>query len=158
MAAANVSLRPRMLNFEAEDLFSANKIMVGGGNAGPQSMSGFGSGWSNNSQLFWGQGSPGAVLDLILDVPAAATYAVELYMTRAPDYGILKIEVDGKASPVEFYGYSPRVIGANPVQVGKFSLQAGQRKISFMIIDKNENSAGYAAGIDRVKLYPVGAP
>jgi len=54
------------------------------------------------------------VLDLILDVSAAATYALELYMTRAPDYGILKIEVDGKVSPVEFYGLSLRVIGPTP--------------------------------------------
>jgi len=149
---------PKMLDFEAEDLFNSNKTMVSGGKVGPQLMAEFGSGWSNNTQLFWGQGSTGAVLDLVLDVPMAATYAIELYMTRAPDYGILKIEVDGKASPVEFHGYSPRVIGANPVQVGKFSLQAGQRKISFMITGKNQNSTGYAAGIDRVKLYPVGAP
>jgi hypothetical protein len=151
-------ISPRMLDFEAEDLLTAKKILVKGGRTATQPMISFGSGWSNNTQLFWSGGEPGAVLDMIIDVPSPALYAVELYMTRAPDYGNLRIEVDGKTSSVHFNGYSPKVIGANPVQAGKFSLQAGQRMISLMITDKYSASSGYYAGIDRIKLYPVGAP
>lgn len=154
---SRVAALPQMLDFEAEDLLKENKATASGGNMGLQSMDQFGARWSNGAQLFWGGGTRGAVLDLILDIPVAATYAVELYMTRAPDYGILRIEVDGKASSVEFQGYSPRVVGANPLQVGKFSLQAGQRKISLMITGKYQDSSGHAAGIDRIRLYPAGA-
>ncbi len=54
-------------------------------------MSGFGQGWSGNSQLFWGGGQPGAVLDLTLDVATQGRYNIELELTRAPDYGAAPI-------------------------------------------------------------------
>jgi hypothetical protein len=91
-------------------------------------------------------------------VPAAATYAVELYMTRAPDYADLKIEVDGKPSPVPFSGYAPTVMAPGPMQAGKFSLQPGSRKVSFMISGKYQQSTGYFVGIDQIRFYPAGAP
>ncbi|MBF8258911.1 MAG: hypothetical protein HW377_1285 [Actinobacteria bacterium] len=147
-----------MFTVEAEQLVQANKALVNGGKVAVQPMAGFGSGWSGNAQLFWSGGAVGAVLDLLVDVPAAATYAVELYMTRAPDYADLKIEVDGKPSPVPFSGYAPTVMAPGPMQVGKFSLQPGSRKVSFMIRGKYQQSTGYFVGIDQVRFYPAGAP
>ena len=147
-----------MFTVEAEQLVQANKTLVNGGKVSAQPMAGFGSGWSGNAQLFWSGGAVGAVLDLLVDVPAAATYAVELYMTRAPDYADLKIEVDGKPSPVLFSGYTPTVMAPNPMQVGKFSLQQGSRKVSFMIRGKYQQSTGYFVGIDQIRFYPAGAP
>ena len=91
-------------------------------------------------------------------MPAAATYAVELYLTRAPDYGQLKMQVDKKDVPFTIDAYAPKVMQPAPRQVGKFSLGAGQRYVSFMIVGKNAQSTGYFAGIDRVRLYPVGPP
>lgn len=149
---------PQMLEFQAEALSDAGKIVVSGGQAGPQPMESFQGSWSGGSQLFWRGGSPGAVLDLLLDVPASAEYAVELYMTRAPDYADLKIEFDGQPSSVTFLGYSPSVIGAVPVQVGRFKIQAGERRLSFLIAGHYQSSTDYFAGIDGVKLYPVGPP
>jgi hypothetical protein len=147
-----------MFTVEAERLVQANKALVNGGKVSVQPMAGFGSGWSGNAQLFWSGGAVGAVLDLLVDVPAAATYAVELYMTRAPDYADLKIEVDGKPSPVPFSGYAPTVMAPNPMQAGKFSLQPGSRKVSFMISGKYQQSTGYFVGIDQIRFYPAGAP
>lgn len=146
-----------MFTVEAEQLAQANKILVNAGKVAVQPMAGFGPGWSGNAQLFWSGGAVGAVLDLLVDVPAAATYAVELYMTRAPDYADLKVEVDGKPSPVPFSGYSPTVTAPNPLQAGKFSLQPGSRKVSFMIVGKYQQSTGYYVGIDRIRFYPAGA-
>jgi hypothetical protein len=147
-----------MFTVEAERLVQAKKILVNGGKVAVQPMAGFGSGWSGDAQLFWSGGAAGAVLDLLVDVPAAATYAVELYMTRAPDYADLKIEIDRKPSPVSFSGYSPAVTAPIPLQAGKFSLQAGSRMVTFIIIGKYQQSTGYYVGIDRIRFYPAGAP
>lgn len=156
--AGGASATATLLNIEAEDLVKAGKTLVNGGKLAVQPMAGFGSGWSGNAQLFWSGGRVGAVLDLIVDVPAAATYAVELYVTRAPDYADLKMEIDGKPATLTIQGFAPNVMAPIPLQVGKFSLAAGQRKISFMITGKYPKSTNYFVGIDRVRLYPAGGP
>lgn len=147
---------PQLLEIEAESLAKANAVQVSGGQARVQSMSGFGSAWSGGEQLFWSDGTVGAVLDLLVDIPVGSKYAIEAYFTRAPDYGQMKIEVDGKPSPVTFDGMAPKVAQTGPTQLGNFPLPAGQRRISFMIVGKHPQSSGYYAGIDRIRLYPAG--
>ncbi|HEX9181315.1 MAG TPA: hypothetical protein VF859_13020 [Burkholderiales bacterium] len=146
------------ITIEAEALVKAGKASVNSGGVTVQAMAGFGSGWSGNAQLFWTGGKVGAVLDLVIDVPAPGTYGVELYLTRAPDYGDVKIEVDGKPVAALFNGYAAKVSPGGPLMVGRFPLQPGPRKVSFMIVGKDRQSTGYFAGIDQVKLYPVGGP
>lgn len=147
---------PKLLEIEAESLAKANVVQVAGGQVRVQSMSGFGNAWSGGEQLFWSGGAVGAVLDLLVDIPVGSKYAVEAYFTRAPDYGQVKIEVDGKPSPVTFDGMAPAVAQTGPTQLGNFPLPAGQRRISFMIVGKHPQSSGYYAGIDRIRLYPAG--
>lgn len=150
------SAQAGLLNFEGEDLVGTGKLPVGGGRITVQSMAGFGRGWSGNAQLLWSGGAVGAVLDLVVDIPVAATYAVELYPTRAPDYGQLNIQVEGQDAPAILDNYAPRVLSPAPRQVGRFHLAAGKRRISFMIVGRNRQSTGYLAGIDRIRLYPTG--
>lgn len=145
-----------LLEIEAESLVASGAIEVSGGQAVAQPMTGFGDGWSGGAQLFWTGGTVGAVLDILIDVPAASKYAVEIYMTRAPDYGRLQLEVDGKASSVPFDGIAPQVFPSGPIQVGTFPLQAGNRRVSLMITGKHPQSTGYYVGIDKVRLYPAG--
>lgn len=143
-------------SIEAERLAHAGKITVNGGDANVQDMSGFGPGWSNDAQLFWTGGTVGAVLDLAVDVPAAGTYAVELYLTRAPDYADLDVEIDGQPSAVTVPGYASGVLAPEPVQAGRFTLQPGAHKVSFMIRGKSPRSTGYFVGIDRIVFRPAG--
>jgi hypothetical protein len=138
--------------YEGEALATSGKILVSGGKVVPQPMSAFGQGWSGNAQLLWTGGQPGAVLDLILDVPVGALYAVELHMTRAPDFGQMRIQVDGKDVTATFDGYGPTVAPSGPVQVGSFNLGPGPRKVSFMIVGKNANATGFLAGVDFIRL------
>jgi hypothetical protein len=156
--AAAAVLQAKLLNVEGEDLAKAGRILVGGGKVAAQPMAGFGAGWSGDGQLFWSGGAVGAVLDLLVDVPAAATYAVEIYLTRAPDYGQVKLQVEGQEVAFTVDGYAPRVLAPTPRQLGKFSLAAGERKLSLMIVGKNPQATGYLVGIDRLRLYPAGPP
>ena len=147
-----------MFTIEGEQLVPAGKASVNGGKVVVQPMAGFGQGWSQNAQLFWSGGAVGAVLDLTVDVPAASAYAVEVYLTRAPDYADLRMEIDGKPSQVTFSGFAPTVMAPNPMQAGKFSLQPGARKVSFMITGKYQQATNYFVGIDRIVFYPAGDP
>lgn len=149
---------PIKLVVEGENLVKAGEYQVAGGHVAVQSMTGFGKGWSANSQLLWKGGSVGAVLDLIVAIKEPGKYVVELYMTRAPDYANLKLEVDGKASPVPINLFAPKVMTTGPLQAGTFSLQAGQRKFAFMIVSKYPQSKDYFVGLDRIVLSRIGPP
>ncbi len=148
--------RATQMEIEGEALVKAGAFQLNGGQARVQQMSGFAGDWSGGEQLFWSDGAPGAVLDLVIDVPAASKYAVEIYMTRAPDFGQLSFEVDGQASGTTFDGMAPGVMTSGPVQLGTFPLQAGQRRVSLMITGKYAQSANYYVGIDKLRLYPAG--
>ena len=149
---------PVRLVLEGEGFVKAGRSQAAGGNISVQPMGAFGGGWSGGAQLFWSGGSTGAVLDLKVDIPQAGNYSVELYLTRAPDYANLKLEVDRHPSTVTFNGYSPQVTPAGPMQGGRFVLQRGTRNVSFMIVGKDRLSKGYFAGIDRIVLTRIGDP
>lgn len=153
-AAPPGAVPAQLLAVEAESL--ASTAVSAGGAASAQGMGGFGTGWSGNSQLFWSPASPGAVLDLTVDVPAGAEYAVELYFAKAPDYGQVSIEIAGQASAVTMDGYAPRVMPPVPVQAGRFPLAAGPGVFSFKVVGKSPSSGGYRMGLDQLRLYPVG--
>jgi len=142
---------------EAEYLFNSQHFQVSGGRVGVQPMARFGSGWSGNAQLLWMDGSVGSVLDLIVDFPVGATYKVELYMTRAPDYGNFQVKVDGKPSSVPFMGFSPKVGPAGAYNTGNFWFAPGPRRVSLLITGKYPQSQGYLVGIDRVVFTRVGS-
>ena len=145
-----------MFTVEGEDLVKAGKIQTNAGKVVVQPMGGFGPGWSGDAQLFWSGGAVGATLDLTIDVPVAATYAVELYMSRAPDYADFILQVDGKPSNLKLSGFTPTVMAPIPSQVGRFPLQAGARRLSLLITGKYPQGTGYVVGIDRIVFYPSG--
>lgn len=140
--------------FEAERLLATGKILLRGGQAVAQDMAGFGSGWSNNAQLFWHGGAVGATLDLLVDVPADGAWRVEIALTQAPDYGQLAFEVDQHPVAATFDGYAPRVAGPVGVSLGSFAMQRGPRAVSLKIIGRNAAASGWLAGVDRVVLQP----
>jgi len=143
------------IEVEAEAMLSAGKTQLRGGQIHNQPMNGFGTGWSGDAQLFWSGGSVGATLDLLIEVPRAASYEVQLYLTRAPDYGSLQLEVDGRRITAGFDGYAPGVMPPVAVSLGTFNLPPGAHRVSLMIIGKNPASTGFLAGVDRLTLTAV---
>jgi hypothetical protein len=140
---------PALLTIEGEHFVNSQRFHVAGGRVGMQPMTGFGSGWSGNAQLLWMDGGVGSALDLLVNFPASATYTVDLYMTRAPDYGNLQVKVEGKSAQAAFMGYSPKVGPAGAYRLGSFWFAAGQRKVSLVITGRYPDSRGFLVGIDR---------
>lgn len=141
--------------WEGEELVRMHHASVNGGLLDAQPMEPFGPQWSGNSQLLWVRGRTGAVLDLRVDVKSAGDYRAHLALTKGPDYGMIQAEVDGKATPLKFDGFSGTVTREEPVELGIFKLAPGPRNITLMIIGKNSQSTGYLVGVDRVMLTPV---
>ena len=132
-------------------------IRATGGAAHEQEMDSYDQHWSNDSQLWWTGAKPGDVLDLSLPVKKAGTYKLVLQLTKARDYGIVEISLDGKplGGPVDLY--DPQVTLAAPVRSEPISLSAGDHKLTFKITGANEQAAkAYMVGIDYVKLDPAG--
>jgi len=70
-------------------------IEKSGGNAVSQNMGGFTADrWSGNDHLWWTGGKPGDKLALEIPVDVDGNYDVEIVLTRASDYGIIKLSID----------------------------------------------------------------
>jgi hypothetical protein len=133
-------------------------LTVTAGTASRQEMSGFGTAWSGNAQLFWAAPGTGAELTLGLPVLTLARYRVVAYMTRAPDYGRIEFSLDGQPTGVSFDGYGAEVAPADPVILGLFALDTGTRTLSLRVVGRHPESAGFFVGLDRVVLVPIRGP
>ena len=138
---------------EAEDLKVKAKTA---GDVPNQDMLPFGDAWSAGRQLWWLVHETGARLDLELPVKAAGTYAVSAAFTRAGDYGIVKLELDGKplSKDIDLYAPFPSVIHTGDVPLGTATLDAGSHTLSIILTGKNARSTNYLVGMDWLKLTP----
>ena len=132
-------------------------LATSGGAAHEQEMDGFEGHWSNDSQLWWTGAKPGDTLDLALPLKAAGTYKLAVQLTKARDYGIVQILLDGKplGEPIDLY--DPKVTLAAPFVSEPVSLSAGDHKLTFQITGANAHAVkSHMVGIDYVKLDAAG--
>jgi hypothetical protein len=109
--------------------------------------------WSGNAQLFFRATKVGDHMVLTINVPAAGTYNLSAAMTKARDYGIVSLAVDGVQLGQPFDGYnSPNVTVNNNVAFGSVQLSAGAHHLAFTVVGKNPSSIGYQVGIDYLQL------
>ncbi|MBL9145670.1 MAG: VCBS repeat-containing protein [Verrucomicrobiaceae bacterium] len=136
---------------EAETMTVLSKT---GGSTRPQGMGGFGNKWSSGSQLWWTGAKPSNTLTLALPVAKAGKFAVKTLLTKARDYGICDIALDGKVVLTDFDGYNyPAVIVTDELDLGTHDLNVGEHKLTFTIKGTNPQAVkSYMVGIDYVKL------
>ncbi|MCX7867485.1 MAG: DUF2961 domain-containing protein [Limisphaera sp.] len=121
-----------------------------------QDMSGWGEDWSHDAQLWWTGAQPGDRLGLELVVERTARYRVEARFTRAPDYGIVQLFLNGAklGHPVDLY--APAVLPFGPVPLGTNALAAGTHVLSVEIVGANPEAApAYLFGLDYIRLTPL---
>ncbi|MCS7253011.1 MAG: DUF2961 domain-containing protein [Armatimonadota bacterium] len=109
--------------------------------------------WSSENQLFC-PGELGAYVTLEFDVVAEGSYELEVYFTKAPDYGIVEVAVDDEPVGKHFDGYSAQVEPSGKVTMGIIKLAKGKHTITFRVVGKNKNSTNYFMGIDCIRLVP----
>ncbi len=124
-----------------------------GGNPQEQDMAGFGDKWSNDAQLWWIEAKPGDKLELALPVTKSGKYKLTTQMTKARDYGIVQLSLDGRqlGAPIDLY--NPDVVPTGTLALGMQELAAGEHKLTIEITGANEKAEkAYMFGLDYFKL------
>jgi len=143
-------------NFTVKGALEGEKLKVlqrTGGKLEEQDMSGFQGQWSNDAHLWWTGAKPGDRLDLSVPVGKAGVYQLNLQLTKARDYGIVQLSLDGKklGDPIDLY--NPEVIPTGELALGSHDLPAGDHTLSFEITGANPKAdKSYMVGLDYVKL------
>lgn len=135
---------------EGESLLSTAEASEG--SFGPQEMSGFGAGWGGHAQLFWAAPRPGAQLRLRPELPAPGFYEVTVFLTVAPDFGILEISLGPVAA--SFDGYADHV-DLRLLALGALDLAAGGQQLTLKVTGKGAGSTGHYVGMDRIEFHRV---
>jgi hypothetical protein len=136
---------------EAEAL--VDRAKASGGRLQAQDMTGFGTAWSVDGQLWWTGGKPGDRLDLPLAVAAAGNFEVHVQFTKAADYGIVTATLDSAPIGPKLDLYHAGVVASGDLVLGTMKLAAGAHTLSFTL--RGANAAAIPAhmvGIDYVRL------
>lgn len=129
---------------EAESLQGAAR--ASGGRLDLQDMSEFEGTWGGGAQLWWIDARPGDRLTLPLRAPEAGVYDLVGFFTRARDYGIVRLHVNGAPLEPLMDGYAPEVTPSGPVALGRVTLRAGSNELVVELLGKDARAAGYADG------------
>lgn len=111
--------------------------------------------WSRGGQLWWLDAKKGDKLTLEFNVKKAGRYTVIAELTKAPDYGIVEISINGKKSEKQFDRYFTSV-AHDPIPLGEFDLKQGSNQFTAEIVGSNEKAIKrHMFGLDYLKLEPA---
>lgn len=140
--------RPGVLEGESLKILSTTA-----GNPHEQDMSGFGEAWSNDAHLWWIDARPGDRLVLALPVEQTGCYKLAAQLTKAVDYGIVQLTLDGVklGPPIDLF--NPDVVATGELDLGTHELTAGEHQLIVEILGANAQAVKrYMFGLDYVKL------
>ena len=111
--------------------------------------------WSGDRQLWWRDGKPGDRLVFEVPVPRDGEYRVAANLTKAADYAIVKMTLDGQAAGGEIDRYATGV-GHDLIELGRFQLKRGPVRLEVRITGANEKAIKkHMFGLDYLKLDKV---
>ena len=129
------------------------KGKVTGGRLVKQNMASFNKDtWSGDEQLFWIGAKPGDKLDLEFAADADGTYELAINFTKARDYAIVRLHLDGKTigDTIDLFN-SPDVIKSGDIKLGKHELSKGKHTLTGESAGINPKAAKASmVGIDYV--------
>ncbi len=128
-----------------------------GGTVEPQDLHFAPWGWSGAAHLFWLDGKPGDTLRVKVPVAAEGAYALSAQLTKAPDYAVVRLLLDGTplGQPIDLYRNDAAPGGEIPL--GTHTLARGDHALTVEIVGANEAAVKrYGFGLDYLLLEPVG--
>ncbi len=107
--------------------------------------------WNGGSQLFFTPQAPNASFTLKIPVEKDGVYEIIISATISWDYGIYQAYLDGEplGQPVDYLNES---VSSKDVNLGRMKMAAGEHKLTFKNVGKNEKSKGYYLGLDSMIL------
>jgi hypothetical protein len=146
-------------SFKIKGVIEGEKMKILGktsGNPQEQDLTGFGDKWSNDAHLWWIDAKPGDKLDLALPVIQSGKYRLSMQLTKAVDYGIVQLYLDGQklGDPIDLY--HDGVVPTGVLRMGEHDLSAGEHKLTVEIVGANDKAVkNYMFGLDYLKLDPL---
>ena len=126
------------------------------GNTGPQETSGYDGSWSDQAHLWWSGAKTGDRLTLAVPVKEAGNFKLIVQLTKAEDYGIVQLSLDGQklGQPIDLYHRG--VVPTGALDLGLHELTQGEHKFTIEIVGANAKAVkSFMAGLDYVKLERV---
>ncbi|MEM8734422.1 MAG: PVC-type heme-binding CxxCH protein, partial [Planctomycetota bacterium] len=144
-------------SIEAEDLVDGVQAGDGGsvsGTVAAQAMGGFPDGkWSGPSQLWWTGGKPKDAIAIPFTAERAGRYEVFVAMTKAIDYGIFEISLNGQVAIGSIDLFDRQVVSTGPISLGTFDLDRGQNRLEVRILGANPKAVKrFMFGLDYLYL------
>jgi hypothetical protein len=131
-------------------------VSISKSRAEPQYMEQFGPDWSGSSQMVWWGGlSKGDTLVLEVPVEKAGEYELELYLSKAHDYGIFSFQVDNGFVSSAVDVYDPKLQAPIPLTLKPMRLAAGKHHLRIECQGKNPRSTNTLIGIDCIVLKDI---
>ncbi|MBC8869348.1 MAG: DUF2961 domain-containing protein [Planctomycetes bacterium] len=122
-------------------------LSIGSGRHWVQNMSSYRDGqWSGDTQLIWTKGKQDEAIEIEFPAPKTGQYELMAVFTKAGDYGIFEMAVDGKTigKPIDLY--DPKVTTTGEVSLGTVQLHTGTHVLKATAIGHNEKSKDTHAG------------
>ncbi|RZT27775.1 DUF2961 family protein [Kribbella sp. VKM Ac-2569] len=107
--------------------------------------------WSGGAQAWIHGTKAGDETVFGFNVPTTGSYQLSTVLTKAADYGIVDVQIDGNAA-VTFDGYQASGVGTQAVALGTVQLAAGGHQFVVTVTGKNEAATGYLVGVDLLDL------
>ncbi|KQV15525.1 MULTISPECIES: LamG-like jellyroll fold domain-containing protein [unclassified Kitasatospora] len=118
--------------------------------------------WSNSKQVLFEGNEVGDTYSMSFNTTLDADYSLGLGLTRATDYGKLKVDLDGTVlagtDTRPFNGYAP-CCDTKHLALGGARLTPGTHRMTVTVVDTDPGTAGsghrYWAGIDYINAVPI---
>jgi hypothetical protein len=107
--------------------------------------------WSGGRQLFC-RAEPGGSVSLELANRRGGRCLLRVLATAAPDFGVVRVALDGNRLGHDINLYSGRVCPSGAIDLGPVELAAGRHTVRFTSVGKDPASANVWFGIDAVEV------
>ena len=149
---------PKPGTIEGENL---RVMREGSGKTWVQNMANYREGtWSGQHQLIWTEGEKGDSVEMQFTIPKDGKHELVVVLTKAKDYGIVQLAIDGRSVGEPIDCYSPTVTTTDEVSLGTFDLKAGKHVLKATAVGNNPQArdavgkGSHIFGIDYLRLKP----
>ncbi|MEJ7651083.1 MAG: DUF2961 domain-containing protein [Nakamurella sp.] len=108
--------------------------------------------WSGGAQLWFRAAKQGDTATVKFSVPSAGTYAAVMTQTRAADFGIVQVAVDGVDAGAPADNYAATGVSTIDRGLGALTLTAGEHTITLTSVGRNASAVSYLIGFDVLTL------
>jgi hypothetical protein len=122
-----------------------------------QPMAGFGvDDWSGDAQLLVRAGPSAELTVRLPTMEADPAMQIVLFATRAPDFGRIRVELDGRALGGEIDLYAPVVAPTGPLILGPLDRATDQSRLTIRVSGRHPDATGTWFGIDALGVSSSG--